>query len=224
MSRKWYAGALLLLLLFATACSKAADSGANAPANGSAGTAAADADGGAKPDAGAKPEDPYAPEPEPVTVSIAQMLPPGDSGLPPGQTVENNVMTKFYEDALNIKLTREWSAVQGDPYNQKVMLAIASREIPDAMQVNEEQLRLLERDERAHADSAGRLRPHVAARAAAVPHGGYFGPVRADGQRLRLVSHPLTFERSNGVTFAASAHKPVAKNRDRFIFYAIGSC
>lgn len=144
--RKWFIAALLVLMLFATACSGgAANNETNTPAASTGTETGADANTAAdntQAPAG-EPADPYGKAAETVTISIAQKLPPGDAGLPAGETVENNVLTKFYEDNLNIKFNREWSAVQGDPYDQKVMLAIASREIPDAMMVNEEQLRML---------------------------------------------------------------------------------
>ncbi|MCL6457902.1 MAG: extracellular solute-binding protein [Gorillibacterium sp.] len=127
-------GVLLVIMLLATACSGNVKSGADKATDGNS-TAAPSTDKAAL--------DPYGKSTEPITINIAQKLPSGDITLPAGQTIENNGMTKIYEDVLNIKLNREWSAVDGDPYNQKVMLSIASREIPDAMMVNEEQLRML---------------------------------------------------------------------------------
>ncbi|SFL56138.1 putative aldouronate transport system substrate-binding protein [Paenibacillus sp. 1_12] len=132
---KWMSGMLVLLITFVTACSS---SSTNTAKN-------SEAEKGMKkdPEVVSKPIDPYGPFDKTVTISIAQQLPPGDAMLPPGNTVEDNVMTRFYEKSLNIKFNREWNAVTGEPYDQKVMLAIASRKIPDAMKVNEEQLRTM---------------------------------------------------------------------------------
>jgi len=132
------------LLLVVTACNNGGgEAGTETPEP--AGNASTTDGGGdaAAPAAESEAIDPYGPFEETVTIKIAQKLPPGDMGLAAGETVENNARTRFYEEELNIKLEREWSAVSGEPYDQKVMLAIASRQIPDAMQVNEEQLRVL---------------------------------------------------------------------------------
>jgi putative aldouronate transport system substrate-binding protein len=144
MNKKWLVCTMLVAMLFVTACSSKSSNGDNtsSPAASIAATTSTEVSVAPATPASEK-VDPYGKEKEPVTINIAQMLPVGDAGLPKGQTVEDNAVTKFYEDKLNIKLTREWSAVKGDPYDQKVMLAIASRQIPDVMQVNEEQLRLL---------------------------------------------------------------------------------
>ncbi|MBO7743524.1 extracellular solute-binding protein [Paenibacillus sp. MWE-103] len=154
MRKQMVLGTVIAVMFLASACSKASDNegNTNGAANASQPSANADA-GSTSGDAGAgngdagktdtQAADPYGKYDATVTIKIAQDLPSGDKGLPAGQTVEDNAMTQFYEKNLNIKLSRDWSAVDGDPYDQKAMLAIASRELPDAMQVNEEQLRLM---------------------------------------------------------------------------------
>ncbi|MBW7461336.1 hypothetical protein K0U00_45505, partial [Paenibacillus sepulcri] len=90
MRKKWFVGTALFFLLFATACSSnTGGNDANSPSNAPANTGNAVSEGeGAAPAAG-EAADPYGPEKELVTLNIAQVLPPGDAGLPAGQTVDN---------------------------------------------------------------------------------------------------------------------------------------
>lgn len=143
MSKKWLIGTIIMILVFVTACS---GNGGNTPSGNSGGSTPPASSGGGQSGGNAVVEeeiDPYGPMAETLTINIAQMLPQGDYPLPEGETIDDNSMTRFYEDVLNIKLNRVWTAVQGDAYNQKAMLSIASRDLPDAMRVNEEQLRLM---------------------------------------------------------------------------------
>lgn len=55
--------------------------------------------------------------------------------LPEGDTPEKNQYTRYVKDMLNIETQYLWTAANTD-YNQKVNLAIASNDIPDAMVVN----------------------------------------------------------------------------------------
>lgn len=60
----------------------------------------------------------------------------------PGQTFEDNTWSRLYEQVLGIKIKYEWTA-KGDLFYQKLGVALASGDIPDVVQVNAEQLRLL---------------------------------------------------------------------------------
>jgi putative aldouronate transport system substrate-binding protein len=137
MKQRWLAVILAFVLIVITACSNG-----NNKVNSPSPTNTPDNTGTTEPAAETK-IDPYGPLEETVTINFAQKLPQGDPKLPAGDTLEDNVIYRFYQEELNTKLNIEWSAVDGDPFNQKVMLAIASRDLPDVMQVNEEQLRLL---------------------------------------------------------------------------------
>lgn len=55
--------------------------------------------------------------------------------LPTGDTPENNQYTRYVKSALNIDTKYIWSAASAD-YDAKINLAIASNDLPDAMQVN----------------------------------------------------------------------------------------
>ncbi|SFD48931.1 putative aldouronate transport system substrate-binding protein [Paenibacillus catalpae] len=82
-----------------------------------------------------EPADPFGKYAEPVTITIGKWIDPAaEKTLPAGDTVENNQYTRFTEEKLNIKFDHVWQA-QGDAYKQKLKLAIASNDIPDAMVV-----------------------------------------------------------------------------------------
>jgi putative aldouronate transport system substrate-binding protein len=55
--------------------------------------------------------------------------------LPAGDTPENNQYTRYVKSTLNIDTKYIWSAASAD-YDAKINLAIASNDLPDAMQVN----------------------------------------------------------------------------------------
>lgn len=87
------------------------------------------------------PADPFYKFPEPVTLSVAKSLNPEDKSLPSGDTVDNNQFTRYILDKNNIKFDYTLTAKSGDPYTQKVQVAIASNDIPDVMVVGEKELR-----------------------------------------------------------------------------------
>lgn len=66
-----------------------------------------------------------------------------DAALPEGQTVEDNLWIDLFETKFGVKPIVEWYAASGDAYNQKVSMCIASDNIPDYMEVNVNQWRML---------------------------------------------------------------------------------
>lgn len=60
----------------------------------------------------------------------------------PGETLEDNRWTRLYMQELGIRTTYEWTA-KGDVYSQKLGVSLASGRIPDVVQVDPYQLRLL---------------------------------------------------------------------------------
>ncbi|OWA37049.1 ABC transporter substrate-binding protein [Saccharibacillus sp. O16] len=60
----------------------------------------------------------------------------------PGETLEDNRWTRLYERELGIRTRYEWTA-KGDVYSQKLGVSLASGRIPDVVQVDPYQLRLL---------------------------------------------------------------------------------
>ena len=71
----------------------------------------------------------------PVTVHVAHQIDPTDKTLVPGDSPENNYFTRMLKEKYNINVVVDWTAANGDNYNQKVGLAIASGKLPDGMVV-----------------------------------------------------------------------------------------
>ncbi|MEK0315777.1 sugar ABC transporter substrate-binding protein [Cohnella sp. 56] len=83
--------------------------------------------------------DPLGKFPEPIEVSLGRGVDPTYK-YEGNDTAEDNVYTRWLKDSYNIVVKDEWEAAPAD-YGQKVSLAIASNDLPDAMLVNETQLR-----------------------------------------------------------------------------------
>ncbi|WP_158630075.1 extracellular solute-binding protein [Cohnella sp. AR92] len=77
----------------------------------------------------------------PVTLRIGFKIP--DARLTTGDTNDNNPMSRYFEELTNIKVVHSWEAKGDEAFGQKVSLAIASSDIPDAMVVDRSQLRKL---------------------------------------------------------------------------------
>ncbi|PWW07227.1 carbohydrate ABC transporter substrate-binding protein (CUT1 family) [Paenibacillus cellulosilyticus] len=60
----------------------------------------------------------------------------------PGDTLDNNIWTRLYEQVLGIRIKYEWTA-KGDLYNEKLGVALAAGNLPDVVRVNAQQLRQL---------------------------------------------------------------------------------
>ncbi|KZS48847.1 hypothetical protein AWU65_24375 [Paenibacillus glucanolyticus] len=87
------------------------------------------------------PADPFYKYPEPVTLTLAKPINPEDKSLPSGDTVDNNQFTRYMFEKTNIAFDYALTAKTGDPFTQKVQVAIASNDIPDVMVVGEKELR-----------------------------------------------------------------------------------
>jgi len=87
------------------------------------------------------PAEPFYKYPEPITLTVAKPLNPEDKSLPSGDTVDNNQFTRYIFDKTNIKFDYSLTAKTGDPFTQKVQVAIASNDIPDVMVVSEKEFR-----------------------------------------------------------------------------------
>jgi len=85
--------------------------------------------------------DPLGKYDKPVTLTTGICVDPSASkNLPEGDTLDNNVYTRAVKKDLNIELKSYWS-VSCTNLDQKISLAIASNDLPDAMVVNRVQLR-----------------------------------------------------------------------------------
>jgi multiple sugar transport system substrate-binding protein/putative aldouronate transport system substrate-binding protein len=71
----------------------------------------------------------------PVDVHIGMSVSPIDTTLPPGDSSQNNQYTRYLRDNYNINVIVDWSAADGNDFNQKVSLCIASNSLPDGLNV-----------------------------------------------------------------------------------------
>lgn len=129
------AGTLLL-----TACSSKAPESAQqaAPSGGKADSGSAATSSASNDDLAYKKYD------QPVTLNIGFSLPETNK-LASGDTNDNNPASRYLESLTNIKVVHTWEAKGGspgsDPFSQKVNLAIASNDLPDAVVVDRNMLR-----------------------------------------------------------------------------------
>ena len=77
---------------------------------------------------------------EPVEIAIGRAVDPNYQ-FEGEDTAENNAYTRWLKEKYNIVTKHDWEAAVGTDYEQKVSLAIASNDLPDAMMVNETQLK-----------------------------------------------------------------------------------
>lgn len=84
---------------------------------------------------------------KPITIKVGKSVGPTDK-YPEGDSIENNIWTRFYKEELGIDVKMAWTALMGEQYDQKAKLAIASGNMPDLMTVNAQQLaQLVENDQ-----------------------------------------------------------------------------
>lgn len=75
---------------------------------------------------------------EPVEVHIGMSVSPIDTTLPAGDSAEDNQYTRYLLENYNIKVVVDWTAAEGNDYNQKVSLAIASDTLPEGLVAKEQ--------------------------------------------------------------------------------------
>jgi putative aldouronate transport system substrate-binding protein len=124
------AGAMALSI---AACS---DGGGNSGNNSNGGAAAPAGTAGAGSSQTANESavwDTYTPYPE--TISFTKGIVDNKENFPEGDDYENNDFTRYVKDQLNVQTKVAW-AVDGNNFNQKVALSIASGNIPDVMVVD----------------------------------------------------------------------------------------
>lgn len=81
--------------------------------------------------------DPFGAYEEPVTLRIGMSIDPNQT-YPEGQSPTDNQYIRYIKEQLNIDVQVVWTASTSD-YDQKVNLAIASDDLPDALVVNDTQ-------------------------------------------------------------------------------------
>lgn len=78
---------------------------------------------------------------KPVSLRIGFKIP--DSHLMAGDSNDNNPVTRYLESMTNIRISHDWEAKGEEAYSQRVRMAVDSRDLPDAMVVDREQLERL---------------------------------------------------------------------------------
>jgi len=128
---------LACIMIVVTACAGGENGGGNSKAGMESPTGETGTTG--QPDTGKQEGDPFAKYDPPVEVTAARDL----SGVRfrEGESIENNVWSKAYEEELGIKIKYAWTT-QGD-YDQKLNVSIASGDLPDIFPVNGTQLKQL---------------------------------------------------------------------------------
>lgn len=76
--------------------------------------------------------------PETVDVHIGMWVNPIDTTLPSGDSADDNQYTRYLLENYNINVIADWTAADGNDYNQKVSLAIASDDLPDGLVAKEQ--------------------------------------------------------------------------------------
>ncbi|UOQ87449.1 extracellular solute-binding protein [Gracilibacillus salinarum] len=93
-------------------------------------------------DTPSEPADPFGVYEETITIAIGQEVDPSDTSLQDGDTPLDNQYTRHVKENLNIEVEHAFTASPSN-YDQKVSLAIASNDLPDAMVVGPVELRQL---------------------------------------------------------------------------------
>lgn len=90
---------------------------------------------------------PYGKYPELVTYTLSKLNGTNNSNMPEGDTYENNVYTRYLRETLNIQ-NEDVFEENGDQYYTSVEMAIASKQLPDIMIVEDKEtlMRLVEED------------------------------------------------------------------------------
>ncbi|MFC5403336.1 extracellular solute-binding protein [Cohnella soli] len=132
---------LVLSIVLVTACSgkNNESSGSTVPASspGAESTKAAEA----SQSAAAKENDPLGKYDTPIEITTARGM-TGSMKFPAGDTIDNNVWSREYLDALGIKVKNAWTADES-AFDQKMNVSIASGNIPDLAPVKAVQLKQL---------------------------------------------------------------------------------
>lgn len=130
-----------LLLLTATGLSACSSGNGNGNEGGNTANANVTSNQGAGNAAAEAAIDPMAKYEEPVEIGIGRAIDPNYK-YEGSDTAEDNAYTRWLKDTYNIVVKDTWEASITD-YNQKVSISIGSNDLPDAMLVNESQLRLM---------------------------------------------------------------------------------
>ncbi|MFC4403045.1 extracellular solute-binding protein [Gracilibacillus xinjiangensis] len=128
---KWWSFFVLIFFILLTACT-----------NNESSTSKDEGEEEESPKTTTEPADPFGKYEETITIAIGQEVDPSDTSLQNGDTPLDNQYTRHVKDNLNIEVEHAFTASPSN-YDQKVSLAIASNDLPDAMVVGPVELRQL---------------------------------------------------------------------------------
>lgn len=111
------AALVFTLLFFLVACGKSAETTKGSSAQGSKGSVSSEEDG------------PFTPYAEPLIVSVP-LSENANTFYVEGESIEDNFVTRFYTEKLNIKYVGKWS-VDSSQADEKLNAAVASNDLPD---------------------------------------------------------------------------------------------
>ena len=103
----------------------------------------------AMPILGNEEDGPFGKYDEAITISVVKDLGQAAQMFADGDSLENNVWTRYFEDAFNIHFDWIWSTTS-EQYTQKVNITITSNDIPDIMKVNAAQMKMMVDNEQAY--------------------------------------------------------------------------
>ena len=99
------------------------------------GQSAASSNKGVAVDANDGPLTPYK---TPLTINVMREN-NTDIWFPPGESIKDNILTRFYKEKLNIVYNVMWTAERGQ-YSQQLDLAIAANDLPDMFEASRNQV------------------------------------------------------------------------------------
>ena len=135
--------ALALAALCSASLAACAPSGSKPSAQQSSAAAGQTEPASAQPTASAAAaQDPLGKYDQTVTIRVGAIV-SADTTFPDGETAEDNRYTRLVKDKLNIVMETMWQVGSGADFAQKMNLAIASNELPDATVVSKVQFRAM---------------------------------------------------------------------------------
>ena len=87
-------------------------------------------------DSGVAEKSPLIPYPETVTYTLAKMTASGNSGMPDGDTYEDNAYTRYLKKTLNVQNEDVLEVSEDENYYLYIQRMIAENSLPDVMLVS----------------------------------------------------------------------------------------